>query len=79
MPWYDYKCTYCEHEEKDVHRKITENVAEYECPVCLGIMKQIIGNTTFDLIGDGWAKTGYSKILANKIKNSNAKEKTTKD
>ena len=61
MPWYDYKCPDCGHELIDVERKITENVSEEECPICFGIMKQIIRSTTFDLRGGGWYVSGYSK------------------
>jgi len=60
MPFYDYKCTECEHEEIDVKRKMVENVSIYECPKCKGEMKQIYGRFGFELKGRGWAKDLYS-------------------
>jgi putative FmdB family regulatory protein len=63
MPWYDYKCPDCGYELFDVKRKITENVAEEECPICFGSMKQIFNDNHagFDLKGGGWAKDKYIK------------------
>ena len=68
MPWYDYKCPNCEHEELDIQRSIKENVSEMECPECKTMMKQLIGNTAFKLSGSGWFKTGYSKVTETKKK-----------
>jgi len=60
MPWYDYKCNHCGYEEKDVRRKITEDVSQMKCPKCQKQMKQIIVNTfrSFELKGK-WFKNGY--------------------
>jgi len=60
MPFYDYKCPKCGLKLIDVFRKITENVAEEECPRCFGVMKQKTGKPIFKLSGSGWAKDGYS-------------------
>ena len=60
MPWYDYKCTKCNHIERDVSRKITEEVSMLECPKCKAEMKQVYTLFGFELKGDGWFKDGYS-------------------
>ena len=66
MPWYDYHCNSCNHEEIDVQRKITEDVSTYKCPKCGSDMAHIIGSTIFKLSGTGWAKDGYSSKGAKK-------------
>jgi putative FmdB family regulatory protein len=65
MPWYDYRCPKCKHEELDIKRSIKENVLEYECPKCGAKMKQIIRKTSFKLKGGGWAKDKYTKPAKN--------------
>lgn len=60
MPWYNYKCTKCNHIERDVRRPITEEVGTFECPKCKGEMTQIYSIFGFELKGDGWFKDGYS-------------------
>ena len=76
MPFYDYRCTKCEHEELDVKRSITENVATYVCPECESEMQQIYSLFGFDLKGEGWAKDGYgNKIPKVKKTKEDAKKK----
>jgi len=61
MPWYDYKCTNCNHIEVDVQRSILENVSKYECPKCKSEMKQIYSGFGFELKGTGWFKNATKK------------------
>jgi len=60
VPFYDYRCDECKHEEIDVKRKMSEDVFLYECPKCKGAMHQIYGFFGFELKGQGWAKDLYS-------------------
>lgn len=63
MPWYDYKCPKCGHEELDVRRRIIEDVMIMECPECKEEMNQVLSKDAgkFKLQGGGWAKEGYNK------------------
>lgn len=57
---YEYICTDCNHEwEED--QKITDE-ALTKCPKCgKETAKRLVsGGTGFQLVGGGWAKTGYS-------------------
>jgi putative FmdB family regulatory protein len=60
MPFYDYRCSKCGHEEKDVKRNMSENVSVYECPECKAEMHQVYSLFGFELKGTGWFKDGYS-------------------
>lgn len=66
MPFYDYKCEKCGHEEIDVKRNMSENVSVYECSKCKGQMNQVFRVFGFELKGDGWFKDGYSTPPENK-------------
>lgn len=65
MPIYDFKCTTCSNEEFDVKLTYEEFEKGYVCQNCKNKMKVKIGNTSFDLKGEGWYKDGYSKIKTN--------------
>lgn len=60
MPTYEYTCCECKHNwEED--QKITEPASK-KCPNCNNdtAKRLISGGTGFQLLGNGWAKTGYS-------------------
>lgn len=60
MPIYIYKCSTCEAEEEILQK--LEDPAPEACEECKaeGTMKRIFGVSNFQLVGDGWAKDGYS-------------------
>lgn len=60
MPFYDYRCQECKHEEIDVKRNMNENVSIYTCTQCGAEMHQIFRVFGFELKGKGWFKDGYS-------------------
>lgn len=60
MPWYDYVCVECKHEEFDIKRSIFEEVSNYVCPKCNGRMTQKYSGLNFKLKGTGWFKDSYS-------------------
>ncbi len=58
MPIYDVECQNC-HEEYEIIKNINEEII---CKYCDSKdVKKLIGNTTFILNGDGWARDGYNK------------------
>ena len=65
MPRYDYKCNEC-NQEYEVEQRITDEPLQ-ECPKCKengkksSPPKRLISNTSFQLIGGGWAADKYSK------------------
>ncbi len=56
---YEYRCNACEHEFEKEHR-ITEQ-PKFLCPECSSsCTMRVISKTSFILIGNHWAKDGYS-------------------
>lgn len=55
---YEYICTNCKH-EWEIEQKITDR-AKKKCPKCnKRFAKRQISKTSFQLIGGGWADSGY--------------------
>ena len=80
MPFYDYKCTNCNHLEFDVKRNINENVSLYECPKCKSEMHQSYSEFRFELKGTGWYETDYkNKEITKPIDKDAKKEKSKTD
>ena len=57
MPIFDYECTECKYELKDVRQKIND-LKLTKCPLC-GKNKLIrkIGSSAFHLKGSGWCES----------------------
>lgn len=65
MPSYDYECPKCGSVEEVEHSIRDE--PEVVCSMCHEKKKRLISkNTTFVLVGDGWAKNGYDKKTSSK-------------
>ena len=47
MPFYDYKCTNCDHAKLDKLAKMDET--EIDCPECGSVMKRMIGAPNFKM------------------------------
>jgi len=63
MPIYRYRCLECGHED-EILMSLKER-KEYEkdlnCPSCASkYYNNIIGKTSFSLLGKGWYKDGYN-------------------
>lgn len=58
MPIYEYHCQKCG--EFEFTQKITEEALEC-CPTCGQVVKKLISNTSFRLIGTGWYLTDYAR------------------
>lgn len=57
---YDYACRACGH-EWEVEHKVSENPVK-GCPTCASQdVYRCCGSTGFQLVGAGWAATGYAK------------------
>lgn len=55
---YEYKCLKCEH-EWEIEAKVSDPV-QTTCPSCKKeTAKRQISKSTFQLLGDRWAKDGY--------------------
>ena len=77
MPIYEYKCSECGVFE--VTQRITEDPLE-ECPTCLGEVRKLISNTSFQLKGTGWYVTDYGRAKgANGDKHETNESKDSSD
>jgi len=80
MPFYEYQCTNCRHEE-EVLQKISDKPLK-KCPECgKSTMQKKVSAAAFRLKGGGWYETdfksGNKKNVAGEAKaDSKAKEKT---
>ena len=58
MPFYEYQCTKCGHEE-EVLQKISDKPLK-KCPVCgKSAMKKKVSAAAFRLKGGGWYETDF--------------------
>ncbi len=58
MPIYEYLCQKCG--EFEVTQKITDEALGL-CPTCGQMVKKLISNTSFKLMGTGWYLTDYAR------------------
>ena len=64
MPIFEYRCTKCG--EVEEHLVLNRDKSPVKCCACGGKLKQLISQSSFQLLGDGWYKTSYQ---GNKNKN----------
>lgn len=57
MPIYEYCCEECRQMFEEWQSGFDEK--ELECPVCGGVSRRVISNTSFHLKGGGWYATEY--------------------
>lgn len=57
MPIYEYCCEECRQVFEEWQSGFDEK--ELECPVCGGVSRRVISNTSFVLKGGGWYATEY--------------------
>jgi putative FmdB family regulatory protein len=58
MPFYEYQCTKCGHEE-EILQKITDKPLK-KCPECGKLtMKKMVSAAAFRLKGGGWYETDF--------------------
>jgi putative FmdB family regulatory protein len=82
MPFYEYQCTNCGHEE-EVLQKVSDKPLK-KCPECgKSTMKKKISATAFRLKGGGWYETdfksGNKKNVAGDVKTESKKEPKAED
>jgi putative FmdB family regulatory protein len=82
MPFYEYQCTNCGHEE-EVLQKISDKPLK-KCPQCgKSTMKKKVSAAAFRLKGGGWYETdfksGNKKNVAGEAKADSTKEAGTKE
>lgn len=59
MPIYEYRCTSCQ-DEFEVIQKMNDRPLR-RCKKCSGSLEKQISRAAFQLKGDGWFSSGYSK------------------
>lgn len=62
MPLYDFACNRCGHIET---KFVPYDTVTDSCEECGGELIRMLGNTSFRLKGDGWAKDSYTKRKEN--------------
>ena len=79
MPFYEYQCTKCGHEE-EVLQKISDEPL-IKCPVCgKSSMKKKVSAAAFRLKGGGWYETDFkSGDKKNVVSDGKTKEKAKAD
>jgi putative FmdB family regulatory protein len=67
---YNYECNECCGVFEVEQSLNDDKLVEYTCPYCKKItkVKRIITSSNFKLIGDGWAKDGYSNERYNSLR-----------
>ena len=77
MPFYEYQCTNCGHEE-EVLQKVDDKPLE-KCPECgKSAMKKIVSAAAFRLKGGGWYETDFKSGGKKNVAGDGARE-TKKD
>lgn len=59
MPVFEYECSGCHHITEEIH-SISENVRETVCEKCNSPAFRIISLSSFQLVGSGWCRDGYT-------------------
>ena len=78
MPFYEYQCTSCRHQE-EVLQKISDKPLK-KCPECgKSTMKKVVSAAAFRLKGGGWYETdfksGKQKNIAGEAKSDAGSKK----
>lgn len=61
MPVYPISCNSCNHQWETFQ---SMKAPLPHCPACASVdVKRLIGSTSFQLKGQGWAQSGYSKLV----------------
>ncbi len=78
MPFYEYQCTKCGHEE-EVLQKISDKPLK-KCPACgkLGLQKKVSA-AAFRLKGGGWYETDFKSGNKKNVAGDAKSEKQSKD
>jgi len=78
MPFYEYQCTKCGHEE-EVLQKITDKPLK-KCPECGKLtMKKMVSAAAFRLKGGGWYETDFKSGDKKNVAGDAKPEKNTGD
>ena len=76
MPFYEYQCTKCGHEE-EVLQKISDKPLK-KCPSCgKSSMQKKVSAAAFRLKGSGWYETDFKSGQKNNIAEKNVAGETT--
>ena len=59
MPIYEYRCNECQQVFEEWSKHFEDTSATRPCPICKGVSRHIISNTSFALKGGGWYTTEY--------------------
>lgn len=59
MPIYEYRCVECQQLFEEWCKRVEDRGTENSCPICKGLARRIMSNTSFALKGDGWYVTEY--------------------
>lgn len=57
MPLYEFQCPTC---KKQVEELMKHSDPNPKCKACEVEMRKLISRTSFELLGGGWYKDGYS-------------------
>lgn len=70
MPFYDYRCTYCDHEQEELH-KMSES-PDVVCSECGSPMTKTfkIGHGGYKMVKDGTRRRDYKTRFGGKTKKS---------
>lgn len=78
MPFYEYQCTKCGHEE-EVLQKVSDKPLK-KCPECgKSSMKKMVSAAAFRLKGGGWYETDFKSGNRKNVVGDGKKEASSKD
>jgi len=78
MPFYEYQCTKCGHEE-EVLQKIGEKPLK-KCPACgKSAMEKVVSAAAFRLKGGGWYETDFKSGKKKNVAGETGAEKKSAD
>ncbi|HEB83340.1 MAG TPA: zinc ribbon domain-containing protein [Gammaproteobacteria bacterium] len=76
MPFYEYQCTKCGHEE-EVLQKVSDKPLK-KCPECgKSSMKKMVSAAAFRLKGGGWYETDFKSGNRKNVAGSDSKSSGT--
>jgi putative FmdB family regulatory protein len=59
MPIYEYRCAECQQVFEEWCKHVDDGSVSRACPICRGVSKRLVSNTSFALKGAGWYVTEY--------------------